>query len=405
MWLDALQLTDFRAFRHLELDLRRQLTVVIGSNGAGKSSLIEALEIAASHATHAVFRHCNALDLGEHDVRLGQASCAIALRFDGTEVRVRRTATGNTERDPERLPEGLFPPLVVIFKSNRALLKTPRPPAQPGMSVWARASVRSQFPAWDDGFGSDSTAFERGEAWFREREDLENQERVRSKRLDYLDPGLELARRSIEAALPRYRDPHIDRSLPIGPTSSQFVLSKDGQELTADMLSEGERSLLILTMTIARRVSLLGPTASSSSRHAAVVVIDEIELHLHPKWQRTILPALLAAFPSCQLIVTTHSPQVIGSIPHESLFVLEGFELYRAPAPTAGRDSNAILEEIMATPERSEPFQQRLDEIARLIDTGDLEAAKPAVDDLAARWGEDDREIVRLRTALEFRDL
>jgi predicted ATP-binding protein involved in virulence len=402
MWLDELRLTDFRGYHQLTLDLRRQLTVVIGTNGAGKSSLVEALRIAASHVTHAVFVSCNALAIGEHDVRVGQDSCSLALRFDGLEVTVRRTAVGETEREPQKLPQGVLPPLVMVFRSNRAILRPPPPP--PGRAWSLRATVRTPNPAWDDGFDETLTSFEWGEHWFREHEDLENQARVRTKRLDHIDPGLELARRAIEAALPGYRDPHIDRSLPLGPETSQLVLNKDGLELTADMLSEGEKSLLVLTMTIARRLSLLGPAASTSER-AAVVVIDEVELHLHPKWQRTILPSLLAAFPSCQFIVTTHSPQVIGSVPHGSLFVLEDFALYRSPAPTDGRDSNAILEEIMDASERSEPFRQRLDEIAELIDTGDLEAAKPAVDDLAEEWGEDDREIVRLRTALEFRGL
>jgi recombinational DNA repair ATPase RecF len=67
MWLDELQLTDFRGFRHLKLDLRRQLTVVIGVNGAGKSSLVRAIEIGASHALQAVYRRHRAIELTHRD--------------------------------------------------------------------------------------------------------------------------------------------------------------------------------------------------------------------------------------------------------------------------------------------------------------------------------------------------
>jgi predicted ATPase len=393
MWLEELQLTDFRGFRHLKLDLRRQLTVVIGVNGAGKSSLVRAIEIGASHAAQAAFNDVSALSLTKQDVRIGQSNCAIELGFGGRQLRVSRTVGGKVQREPRSLSEGVWPPLCILFGSDRAVLPRHGQPSS--------TDPRNEHPPWD--MVSDYTSFELGELWFRHREDLENQERVRSKRLDYVDRGLGHARAAIARMLPRYSDLHIDRSRPLGSTS-QLVLSKDGQELTADILSEGERSLLVLAMTIARRLSLLDPTIATSS-HAAVVVIDEVELHLHPKWQRTVIPSLLQAFPNCQLIVTTHSPQVIGSVPRESIVVLDDFALYDAAAPTEGRDSNAILEEIMDVPERSEAAGAELDDIARLLDHDELESARVAIDRLATRWGEDDREVVRLRTALHFRDL
>ncbi|MEX1367327.1 MAG: AAA family ATPase [Nannocystaceae bacterium] len=404
MWLDELRLTDFRGFEHLTLDLRRPLTVIIGTNGAGKSSVVDALEIAASHATNAALGHVNALPLRPYDVRRGRDSCSIGLSFGDVELGLRRTVERETERTPQQLAEEQLPPLVILFKTDRARLGPPPPPRSLGVTNWARASVRSPNPAWDDGFGGSFTSFEHAEQWFRDREDLENQERVRSKRLDHVDPGLSAVRRAIEAIVPGYSDPHIDRSLPPGSGISQLVLTKDDRELTADMLSDGERSLLVLAMTIARRLSLLGDEAGSQE-HSAVVVIDEVELHLHPRWQRQVLPALLRTFPSCQFIVTTHSPQVIGSVPRSSLVVLEDFRIHSAAAPTAGRDSNAILEEIMDATERSEPFAQRLTHIAELLDGDDLEAARTAIDGLAAEWGDDDREVVGLRTALEFRRL
>lgn len=392
MWLEELQLTDFRGFRHLKLDLRRQLTVVIGVNGAGKSSLVRAIEIGASVAAHLAFGEQPALAVAKHDVRVGQDRCRIELGFGGVRVRVTRQPSGTHLLEPTKLPDALLPPLCILFESSRAVLWR----AKQG----APADVATEHPAWD--IDGDYTSFERGELWFRQREDLENQERVRSKRLDYMDHGLELARAAIGAVLPKYSDPHIDRSRAVG--LSQLVLSKDGQELTADMLSDGERSLLVLAMTIARRLTLLGPSPAASP-HAAVVVIDEVELHLHPKWQREVIPALLRAFPTCQFIVTTHSPQVIGSVPRESIVVLDDFAVYDAPAPTQGRDSNAILEEIMGVRERDEAAQAELDEVAGLIDRDELEPARIAIDRLAARWGEDDREVVRLRTALQFREL
>lgn len=391
MWLEELQLTDFRGFRHLKLDLRRQLTVVIGVNGAGKSSLVRAIEIGASQAMQAAYEDLLALVPAEHDVRVGQRACQIELGFGGVQLLVKRTPSGRVERQPKILPEGSRPPLCIVLKTDRAVLKKP----------WEKDSVGITPLAFSE---EGVTSFELGEQWFRAREDLENQERVRTKRLDHVDSGLELVRRAMLAVLPGYSDLHIDRSRPDGPTTSQLVLTKNHQELTADMLSEGERSLLVLAMTIAR-LSSSPRELVASSKPPAVVVIDEIELHLHPRWQRSVIPSLLRAFPNFQLIITTHSPQVIGSVPHESIVVLDDFAVYDAAAPTEGRDSNAILEEIMDVRERDDASQAELDEIARLIDRDELEPARTAIDRLAARWGEDDREVVRLRTALQFREI
>lgn len=399
MWLDELRLHDFRGFRDATLDLRRPLTVLVGLNGAGKTSIVDALELLASHAVPPTFTHPEPHALAEHDVRLGADSCSLELAFAHQTVRVTRDEHGRTGRKGELGP-GDVPPLVIVLKSDRAVLRSPDPAPPQGIGLVARARVHTKHPAWDDVFQPELTAFELAESWFREREDLENQQRVNTRQLDLVDPGLALARAAIEAALPGYRDARIDRALVRNGAGSQLVLRKGDQQLTADMLSEGERSLLVLTLTIARRLSLL-PDPSVG----AVVVIDEIELHLHPKWQREILPALLGAFPTCQFIVTTHSPQVIGSVPRGSLFVIEDFTIYPCSTPTEGRDSNAILDEIMGTSERSDASKRKLDEIAALIDHGEIDAARAAIDDLAGGWGDDDREVVRLRTALEFREI
>ncbi|MCR9159457.1 MAG: AAA family ATPase [bacterium] len=262
---------------------------------------------------------------------------------------------------------------------------------------------RSRHPAFDDVQGN-STPFEFCEGWFRSQEDLENQRRVEQQDLHAADPALEFVRKSIERMVPGLSSPRIDRSRPVGRGRSQLVFDKAGQVLSADMLSDGERSLIVLAMTISRRLALLqyGFDAPMKAR-VATVVIDEIELHLHPKWQRSVLPRLLSAFPSCQFVVTTHSPQVVGSVDVESLFVLEDFNIYPASHPTKGRDSNAILEEVMGATARDPATESELDEAARLVEVGSDEEAEAAVEKLAARFGDDDREVVRLRTALMLR--
>ena len=76
------------------------------------------------------------------------------------------------------------------------------------------------------------------------------------------------------------------------------------------------------------------------------MLIDEVDMHLHPAWQQTILSDLRKAFPRVQFIVTTHSPQVISSIPSKNIRILDEGVVYDAPYGTEGAESSRILKRI-----------------------------------------------------------
>lgn len=94
--------------------------------------------------------------------------------------------------------------------------------------------------------------------------------------------------------------------------------------LLLSQLSDGEQRLFSMFVDIARQLSLQSPGAHAFNTTSAVVLIDEIDVHLHPKWQRMIVPALEDMFPACQFIATTHSPFVIQSLSRGGLIRLRG---------------------------------------------------------------------------------
>ena len=132
------------------------------------------------------------------------------------------------------------------------------------------------------------------------------------------------------------------------------------------------------------------------------MLIDEVELHLHPTWQRRVLGALRSTFPNCQFIVTTHSPQVLSEVPNDAVVLVKDFQFVRPGAPTAGRDSNAILTEAMGTPDRPVAQAAAIESIAALLDEGRHAEARAQLDALALQLTERDREVVELRTMLHF---
>jgi len=104
------------------------------------------------------------------------------------------------------------------------------------------------------------------------------------------------------------------KNLRIQYPSLDMMIDKNGIPLNIRQLSQGEKSLLALVADIARRLVLLNPSLDDPLQGNGIVLIDEIDLHLHPKWQQSVIPNLLKTFPNIQFIVTTHSPQVLSTV-------------------------------------------------------------------------------------------
>ena len=132
------------------------------------------------------------------------------------------------------------------------------------------------------------------------------------------------------------------------------VRFENGHVTSWSELSDGYHVFIALVADIARRAVMLNQFdgADAPARVEGVVLIDEIDLHLHPRWQRVALPHLRDVFPRLQFVVTTHSPQVLSSAENRQVRRLVDGKLRENPLLVKGRDSNAILREHMDTEER-----------------------------------------------------
>ena len=135
-------------------------------------------------------------------------------------------------------------------------------------------------------------------------------------------------------------------------------------------------------------------------------MIDEVELHLHPKWQREVLRHLKDAFPNCQFIVTTHSPIVLGEAEARCVRFLEydenGRVIVTIPHEAYGMDANRVLQELMDAPVRNKAIDQELHELFRVIDSEDLDKARTLMKQLAKKLGEHDPELTRAKSLIHF---
>lgn len=137
----------------------------------------------------------------------------------------------------------------------------------------------------------------------------------------YEDKQLKAIRDAIYSLIPEFYNLRVRRS-PLRMTVNKTIGDKV-EELSIDQLSDGEKCLLAMVGDIARRLAIANPSLGDPLQGEGIVLIDEIELHLHPQWQHKIIPRLTETFPNCQFIVTTHSPQILSHVYPENIYILQ----------------------------------------------------------------------------------
>jgi predicted ATP-binding protein involved in virulence len=129
-------------------------------------------------------------------------------------------------------------------------------------------------------------------------------------------------------------------------------------ELPVALLSDGIRNMIGMVADIAFRATKLNPElgAMAAQQTPGVVLIDEVDMHLHPEWQQVVLQSLLAAFPCVQFIVTTHSPQVLSTVRRENIRILReteaGHDAVMPEFSPLGHESGDALAKVMSTPKQ-----------------------------------------------------
>lgn len=403
-----LSLAGFRGFASLEIDFDPRLTVLVGANGSGKTSILDAIALLWRGALYEVDFETSMREAAP-SLRNGEKFGRATLRYD------RPGRGGADDQDEAELNLYLSPnevdfnggldgdlddrgrsvPVVIAYPVDRSV--TDGTPGSTTPSLWTPRR------AWDTALDARADFVDLFR-WFREREDLENEARVQDNA--GADIRLSAVRIAIERAMPGFSHPHVRRPRDEPDEHPAFrkptlALRKGGELFAFDQLSEGERSLIAIVADIARRLAIANVEGDPLAG-AGMVMIDEVELHLHPKWQREILSRLLGVFPNLQFIVTTHSPLVLTDVPADQIRVLENFEVYEPAHPVRGRDAGSILAEVFDTNPLPAETQDAVAQISSLIDADRFDEARARLAELERKLGGLDVEVTRLRTAIDL---
>ncbi|MGF1541820.1 MAG: AAA family ATPase [Pleurocapsa sp.] len=416
MKVKQLKINSFRGIIDLTLNFDlNEPTVFIGINGVGKSSIIDCLAILLSWFTARVQNpqgtgsyfsdsDINNLKQETHNQITVNAFDFEDINWSLTKVKKGYSKTTNSNLSNiklivEKIKSNHLDnhlaslPLAVYYPTNRAVLDVP-----------LRIKQKHLFEpinAYDSALAKGKIDFRRFFEWFRNREDLEN-ENFRYNPQPKQDRQLKAVRNAIYQILEGFSDLRVKRS-PL-----RMTLEKDGQELIVNQLSDGEKCLLAMIGDLARRLAIANPGCPDPLKGEAIVLIDEIELHLHPKWQREIIAALKRTFLNCQFIITTHSPQVLSNIKPENIYVLEANAegiTARHPQSSFGRDSNSILEDVMGVSERPQIIKDKLLQLFRIIEEGNLETAQKLRQEIADKIGSDEPELIKAATSIRRKEI
>ncbi len=399
MKLAKLEITYFRCFESLVVDFQPDVNVIVGANGAGKSSILDAIAIALYELVAANGgggkrqRTQQNAALKPTDIRIEpDAADAIAGRKDF--VQFRATATGYypvdgfpgstpggqaaaiewTEhiryRPPsgfiydtsasERLshihryyqavwqeirnssPQALIPlPVVAYYRAHRRVAGMP----ELG-DIFKLVQSREEAFANALDAGADFQAMCQ---WFYLRENAELRAQVADQPKDRSEfPDLRAIRQALSHTIEGIERIYFDGN---PPRLMIDLREPNGTARAMELaqLSDGYRNLLAVVLDFARRLAQAHPTWPNPLEAPGILLIDEIELHLHPRWQQRVIPSLRATFPNTQLIVTTHSPAVLTTVKREQIRLLASdhtFEEIPADVGTYGAESSRVLAEV-----------------------------------------------------------
>lgn len=218
----------------------------------------------------------------------------------------------------------------------------------------------------------------------KEIEELENQYNSFSIRSILLNDTLKEnkilslnAVRDVIEEFTGFKNPRISRQ-----GTPKMVVEKDGEKLDVNQLSQGEKSLLALVGDIARRLAILNPSLDNPLQGEGVVLIDEVDLHLHPKWQQNLVDKLTKTFPNVQFILTTHSPHIVSDNPDVLVYILDNGQL-KQYHNAYGEDANTLLNGVFGVSERTPEIAEKFKLIGDYISDMQLDNAKNLIDELS----------------------
>lgn len=386
MYLEKLKLHNFRCYEKLEIDFNRQLTVLVGKNGSGKTTVLEAIAIALG-TWFVGFNIVNAKGINKRTDPLRKAYQIGATDDVQTQFPVEIEAWGKIEESKDQIlhwKRELYTPTGTMTTKDAKEIVEYAAEYQKAISE-GRTDIYLPMVAY---YGT-------GRLWDYHRQKRTDVFKVSSRTNGYIDcldgtanvklmmdwfqimtinkyqrqeenlesnPELDTVYLAMEKCLTNlsgYSDVKIRYNM--GTQELDVYYSEQDKQrmrIPLNQLSDGYKGMISLVADIAYRMATLNPQLGTEvlSKGDGVVLIDEVDLHLHPAWQQKVIDNLMNIFPKVQFIVSTHAPAIISSVKTDKLRILSNKEVCMTANQVYGKDVNSVMKEIMGVNDRPDQF-------------------------------------------------
>ena len=432
MKLKKVKIINYRCFKEAEIDFDEHTTLIVGKNGAGKTAILDAVAVAISTFLLGIdvgvsrsiskddaryeFHDLDGTVDPQHQFPVNIESIGDILdNYNVKWVRSLNSESGNTTVKEARELTNISKSVQNRIMTGDKSLNLPLISYYGTGRLYAQKKEKKNIKSLTEfkrqvGY-VDCMAAESNEKlmlnWFQIQTLKSLQEQQRTGKVEK-----PLLLKTVESAICKCFE-RISGSknadIVFDLDTHRLVLnfeSGDGslQKFAMDEMSDGYKNTLSMIGDIAYRMAVLNPMLGDKvlEETSGVVMIDEIDLHLHPQWQQTIISDLNTIFPKIQFIVSSHAPAVINSVAKEQIRILDNGGIYMPVAQTYGRDANSILREVMKVSERPTDIKQRMNLFYSYMDENNYKEADKVLTEIEAIVGATDPDIAAARTSLDL---
>ncbi len=426
MNIRSLILKNYRCYEDLQIEFNQNYSILVGVNGAGKSTILDAISTAlgsyiagfdgiASNGIYHDDAYRKMYELGsrieaEEQYPVEIRACA---NIDGREVEWKRslhTKNGRThiseaksimeygEKLQNCVREGdkkSILPLISYYGTGRLYMQKRQKKNDSKNSTFFTRTTG--YRDCLDSASNDKLMMK----WFEDMTSIQIQE-------GKIIPELEAVKKAMGKCYSGAKSPESKANFEYKMKSHEIEITyqKDGEleKLPMRMLSDGLKITISMVADIAYRMAVLNPQLLDTvlDETPGIVLIDEVDMHLHPEWQKRIVEDLHFIFPKVQFIMTTHSPSILANVKKEHVVLLDNGKVYEPSNTTYGRDITAILKEMMHVDVRPEEVTNLIDEFYRLISDEKYEDAKNMLEKLENILGRNDSDVVQAKLTYDL---
>lgn len=429
MKIKEIKIRNFRCYENVEIKLNPEYTVLIGINGAGKTTILDAISIALGGyistfdgmGTYGIDKndsHYKMYEIGSSIEREHQfpveiyAECEVDKKqiswirgLNGEKGRTTNTGAKEIIKYASEIQteikmgnKDVILPIIAYYGTGRLWMQ------KKDRNLKKIQESFSRLKGYVDCIDSASNE-KMMLKWFEKMTYLELQERKRIPELSVVKDALRQSYMAIDETIKT-----AEFNFKVKSGELEVAIRRENgvvENLPLRILSDGIKSTLSMIADIAYRMAILNPQLLDNilEETSGVVLIDEIDMHLHPSWQKKIISVLNKIFPKVQFVFTTHSPSVLSNVSNKNVLILDNFEIYPLENMTYGKDIEAILREVMRVQVRPKEVIDKLKLFNDLLDENNLLEAKKILKELEEILGKDDSEVVGRRVSLELEEI